>query len=107
MERSVNLIFMYSITLLYLLSLFVMFHIDKVKLNADLHLSKEYYFNSGILILVNKDPNPQWRRILWSPDCTMLAFSHSDGKLDFYDLIGVHMFSIANVCILFLFYLLV
>ncbi|GIY81302.1 neuroblastoma-amplified sequence [Caerostris extrusa] len=36
---------------------------------------------------VFKDPYPQWRRILWSPDCTMLACAQSNGKLDFYDLI--------------------
>lgn len=45
---------------------------------------------------VNKDPNPQWRKILWSPDCSMLALANSIGKLDFYDLIGAQMFSIPN-----------
>nr|XP_042904334.1 neuroblastoma-amplified sequence [Parasteatoda tepidariorum] len=43
---------------------------------------------------VIKDTYPQWRRLLWSPDCTMLAFAHSNGQLDFYDLIGAHMFTI-------------
>ncbi|KAF8777200.1 Neuroblastoma-amplified sequence like protein [Argiope bruennichi] len=46
---------------------------------------------------VAKDPYPQWRRILWSPDCTMLACAQSNGKLDFYDLIGAHMFTINNM----------
>ncbi|GFV51144.1 neuroblastoma-amplified sequence [Trichonephila clavipes] len=46
---------------------------------------------------VSKDPYPQWRRLLWSPDCTMLACAQSNGKLDFYDLIGAHMFAIDNM----------
>ncbi|GFR05331.1 neuroblastoma-amplified sequence [Trichonephila clavata] len=46
---------------------------------------------------VSKDPYPQWRRLLWSPDCTMLACAQSNGKLDFYDLIGAHMFTIDNM----------
>ncbi|CAL1282753.1 unnamed protein product [Larinioides sclopetarius] len=46
---------------------------------------------------VAKEQYPQWRRILWSPDCTMLACAQSNGKLDFYDLIGAHMFTINNM----------
>ncbi|KFM69118.1 Neuroblastoma-amplified sequence, partial [Stegodyphus mimosarum] len=45
---------------------------------------------------VSKDPYPQWRKILWSSDCTMLALAYSNGKVDFYDLIGAHMFSIES-----------
>lgn len=46
---------------------------------------------------VPKDPYPQWRKLLWSPDCTMLALGFSNGNVGFFDLLGTPLFSIATV----------
>ncbi|XP_067139001.1 NBAS subunit of NRZ tethering complex-like [Centruroides vittatus] len=41
-----------------------------------------------------KDPFPQWRKIVWSSDCSMLAVSFSNGSIEFFDLLGSNLFSI-------------
>ncbi|XP_045917344.1 neuroblastoma-amplified sequence-like [Micropterus dolomieu] len=44
---------------------------------------------------VPKDPNPQWRRVAWSHDCTLLAYADSTGTVRLFDLMGSELFVIA------------
>lgn len=44
-----------------------------------------------------KDPNPQWRRVAWSHDCTLLAFADSTGTVRLFDLMGSELFVIPPV----------
>ncbi|XP_077988543.1 NBAS subunit of NRZ tethering complex-like [Glandiceps talaboti] len=37
---------------------------------------------------VNKDPYPQWRKLAWNPECTMLAYSDSNGNVQIFDIVG-------------------
>ncbi|XP_063170753.1 NBAS subunit of NRZ tethering complex [Candoia aspera] len=37
---------------------------------------------------VPKDPNPQWRCVAWSHDCTLLAYGESTGTVRVFDLVG-------------------
>lgn len=46
---------------------------------------------------VPKDPNPQWRRVAWSHDCTLLAFADSTGTVRLFDLMGSELFVIPPV----------
>ncbi|XP_076004832.1 NBAS subunit of NRZ tethering complex isoform X2 [Genypterus blacodes] len=46
---------------------------------------------------VPKDPNPPWRRVAWSPDCTLLAYADSTGTVRLFDLIGSELFVIPPV----------
>uniref|UniRef100_A0A3P9LQ30 NBAS subunit of NRZ tethering complex n=1 Tax=Oryzias latipes TaxID=8090 RepID=A0A3P9LQ30_ORYLA len=46
---------------------------------------------------VPKDPNPQWRRMAWSSDCTLLAYSDSTGTVRLFDLMGGELFVIPPV----------
>lgn len=46
---------------------------------------------------VPKDPNPQWRRVAWSYDCTLLAHADSTGTVRLFDLIGSELFVIPPV----------
>ncbi|XP_041831827.1 neuroblastoma-amplified sequence isoform X2 [Melanotaenia boesemani] len=46
---------------------------------------------------VPKDPNPQWRRVAWSSDCTLLAYADSTGTVRLFDLIGSELFVIPPV----------
>ncbi|XP_066242241.1 NBAS subunit of NRZ tethering complex [Saccopteryx leptura] len=44
---------------------------------------------------VPKDPKPQWRRVAWSHDCTLLAYAESTGTVRVFDLMGSELFVIA------------
>uniref|UniRef100_A0A8C9VPQ5 NBAS subunit of NRZ tethering complex n=1 Tax=Scleropages formosus TaxID=113540 RepID=A0A8C9VPQ5_SCLFO len=43
---------------------------------------------------VPKDPNPLWRRVAWSQDCTLLAHADSMGTVRVFDLMGSELFVI-------------
>ncbi|XP_036405464.1 neuroblastoma-amplified sequence isoform X2 [Megalops cyprinoides] len=43
---------------------------------------------------VPKDPNPHWRRVAWSHDCTLLAYADSTGTVRVFDLMGSELFLI-------------
>ncbi|EPY76052.1 neuroblastoma amplified sequence [Camelus ferus] len=45
-------------------------------------------------IRVPKDPKPQWRRVAWSYDCTLLAYAESTGTVRVFDLMGSELFVI-------------
>uniref|UniRef100_A0A5F8H6Y9 NBAS subunit of NRZ tethering complex n=1 Tax=Monodelphis domestica TaxID=13616 RepID=A0A5F8H6Y9_MONDO len=47
-----------------------------------------------LLLLVPKDPSPQWRRVAWSYDCTLLAYAESTGTVRVFDLVGSELFII-------------
>uniref|UniRef100_A0AAQ5X5T5 Neuroblastoma-amplified sequence n=1 Tax=Amphiprion ocellaris TaxID=80972 RepID=A0AAQ5X5T5_AMPOC len=44
-----------------------------------------------------KDPSPQWRRVAWSYDCTLLAYADSTGTVRLFDLMGSELFVIPPV----------
>lgn len=43
---------------------------------------------------VPKDPSPQWRKVAWSHDCTLLAYADSTGTVRVFDLMGGELFII-------------
>uniref|UniRef100_A0AAQ6A991 Neuroblastoma-amplified sequence n=1 Tax=Amphiprion ocellaris TaxID=80972 RepID=A0AAQ6A991_AMPOC len=59
----------------------------------------------GLIRLSNKqinwqlvlDPSPQWRRVAWSYDCTLLAYADSTGTVRLFDLMGSELFVIPPV----------
>lgn len=53
-----------------------------------------FFFSS---VTVPKDPNPQWRRVAWSHDCTLLAYADSTGTVRLFDLMGSELFVIPPV----------
>ncbi|XP_062934225.1 NBAS subunit of NRZ tethering complex isoform X2 [Cynocephalus volans] len=44
---------------------------------------------------VPKDPKPQWRRVAWSYDCTLLAYAESTGTVRVFDLMRSELFVIS------------
>uniref|UniRef100_A0A8B9QR88 NBAS subunit of NRZ tethering complex n=1 Tax=Anas platyrhynchos TaxID=8839 RepID=A0A8B9QR88_ANAPL len=44
---------------------------------------------------VPKDFNPQWRRVAWSHDCTLLAYAESTGTVRVFDLMGSELLVIS------------
>ena len=60
-----------------------------------------YLYNvksTSFFILVPKDPKPQWRRVAWSYDCTLLAYAESMWTVRVFDLMGSELFVITPVC---------
>uniref|UniRef100_A0A671WBV7 NBAS subunit of NRZ tethering complex n=1 Tax=Sparus aurata TaxID=8175 RepID=A0A671WBV7_SPAAU len=58
-----------------------------------------YEFSSPLFFFpssaaVPKDPNPQWRKVAWSHDCTLLAYADSTGTVRLFDLMGSELFVI-------------
>lgn len=47
-----------------------------------------------ILFVVARDHFPQYRKVVWSPDCSLLACAFSSGKIGLYDLLGSNILNI-------------
>uniref|UniRef100_A0A7N8XU99 NBAS subunit of NRZ tethering complex n=1 Tax=Mastacembelus armatus TaxID=205130 RepID=A0A7N8XU99_9TELE len=60
-------------------------------------MSFHIFFLFPHVVTVPKDPNPQWRRVAWSHDCTLLAYADSTGTVRLFDLIGSELFVIPPV----------
>ncbi|XP_078722681.1 NBAS subunit of NRZ tethering complex isoform X1 [Lampetra fluviatilis] len=45
---------------------------------------------------ISRDAFPQWRRVAWSHDCTLLAIAESSGTVHVFDLMGTHLFTISQ-----------
>ena len=53
-------------------------------------LNKNFTF-----LLVPKDAFPQWRKLAWSPDGSILALASSNGYVSFYNSFGNNIFNIS------------
>ncbi|XP_046403983.1 neuroblastoma-amplified sequence-like [Ischnura elegans] len=60
----------------------------------EIRTSRDEYSSVVGKAAIFKDPYPQWRKLEWSPDCSMLACAHSNGVVGFYDLLGSNIFNI-------------
>lgn len=47
------------------------------------------------IFLVPKDAFPQWRKLAWSPDGTILVLASSNGYISFYNALGNNIFNIS------------
>ncbi|XP_039281626.1 neuroblastoma-amplified sequence [Nilaparvata lugens] len=63
----------------------------------EIRTSRDEYTTVVGKATVAKDPMPQWRRMAWSPDSTILAVSFSNGSIHFYDLLGSNLFNIPSM----------
>ncbi|XP_071447202.1 NBAS subunit of NRZ tethering complex-like [Hetaerina americana] len=60
----------------------------------EIRTSRDEYSSVVGKAAILKDPYPQWRKLAWSPDCSMLACAQSNGVVGFYDLLGSNIFNI-------------
>ncbi|XP_068083289.1 NBAS subunit of NRZ tethering complex [Anabrus simplex] len=60
----------------------------------EIRITRDEYSSVVGKAVVLKDNFPQWRKLAWSPDCSMLAIAHSNGTVSFYDLLGSNIFTI-------------
>lgn len=60
-----------------------------------LSVSKKFNFKLVDWLLDPKDTFPQWRKLAWSPDGSVLALASSNGYLNFYNSFGNNIFNIS------------
>ncbi|XP_043281636.1 neuroblastoma-amplified sequence-like [Venturia canescens] len=61
----------------------------------EIRKSKDEYSSVVGKASVPKDAFPQWRKIVWSPDASMLVLASSNGYLSFYSSLGNNIFNIS------------
>ena len=49
---------------------------------------------------IQRDPHPQWRRLAWSPDGDMVAYTDSYGNVSVFDMFGTMLCRIDCVSII-------
>ena len=54
----------------------------------------DYATVTGRVSQLQRDCYPQWRRLVWSIDNTMLACSYSSGTVEVCDIVGTKLFTI-------------
>ncbi|CAK1601604.1 unnamed protein product [Parnassius mnemosyne] len=47
---------------------------------------------------VSRDPYAQWRKLVWSPDCSFLVLAYGNGVVSFFDLTASNLFNIPADC---------
>lgn len=58
------------------------------------------YLASLIYSSVSRDGYSQWRKLVWSPDCSFVVVAYGNGVVSFFDLTASNLFNIAAVSIL-------
>ncbi|XP_046770971.1 neuroblastoma-amplified sequence isoform X3 [Gallus gallus] len=64
---------------------------------VEMRSAKDDFGSTVGICQVPKDPNPQWRRVAWSHDCTLLAYAESSGTVRVFDLMGSELLVISPV----------
>ncbi|XP_042740699.1 neuroblastoma-amplified sequence isoform X2 [Lagopus leucura] len=62
---------------------------------VEIRSAKDDFGSTVGICQVPKDPNPQWRRVAWSHDCTLLAYAESAGTVRVFDLMGSELLVIS------------
>uniref|UniRef100_A0A8C2YB04 NBAS subunit of NRZ tethering complex n=1 Tax=Coturnix japonica TaxID=93934 RepID=A0A8C2YB04_COTJA len=62
---------------------------------VEIRSAKDDFGSTVGICQVPKDPNPQWRRVAWSHDCTLLAYAESTGTVRVFDLMGSELLVIS------------
>ncbi|KAI5631323.1 secretory pathway protein sec39 domain-containing protein [Phthorimaea operculella] len=47
---------------------------------------------------VSRDAYPQWRKLVWSPDCSFVVLAYGNGVISFFDLTASNLFNIPTDC---------
>lgn len=48
-------------------------------------------------VSVSRDAYAQWRKLVWSPDCSFLVLAYGNGIVSFFDLTASNLFNIPAV----------
>ncbi|CAG9580984.1 unnamed protein product [Danaus chrysippus] len=64
----------------------------------EIRTKRSEYATIGARTTVARDPYPQWRKLVWSPDCTFLVVAYGNGIVNFFDLTASNLFYIPADC---------
>ncbi|XP_060808469.1 NBAS subunit of NRZ tethering complex [Amyelois transitella] len=64
----------------------------------EIRTKRSEYATIAARTTVNRDPYPQWRKLVWSPDCLFLVLAYGNGMISFFDLSATVLFNIPIDC---------
>ncbi|XP_063549140.1 NBAS subunit of NRZ tethering complex-like [Cydia strobilella] len=64
----------------------------------EIRTKRSEYATIAARTTVSRDAYPQWRKLVWSPDCSFLAMAYGNGVVSFFDLTASNLFNIPADC---------
>lgn len=64
----------------------------------EIRTKRSEYATIAARTTVSRDAYPQWRKLVWSPDCSFLALTYGNGVVSFFDLTASNLFNIPIDC---------
>ncbi|XP_048489086.1 NBAS subunit of NRZ tethering complex isoform X2 [Plutella xylostella] len=64
----------------------------------EIRTKRSEYATIAARTTVNRDAYPQWRKVVWSPDCSFVAVAYGNGVVSFFDLTASNLFNIPIDC---------
>ncbi|KAJ8735252.1 hypothetical protein PYW07_006872 [Mythimna separata] len=64
----------------------------------EIRTKRSEYATIAARTTVSRDAYPQWRKLVWSPDCSFVVLAYGNGVVSFFDLTASNLFSIPIDC---------
>ncbi|XP_068626445.1 NBAS subunit of NRZ tethering complex-like isoform X2 [Battus philenor] len=64
----------------------------------EIRTKRSEYATIAARTTVSRDPYAQWRKLVWSPDCSFLVLAYGNGVVSFFDLTASNLFNIPADC---------
>ncbi|KAH9631606.1 hypothetical protein HF086_006598 [Spodoptera exigua] len=60
----------------------------------EIRTKRSEYATIAARTTVSRDAYPQWRKLVWSPDCSLVVLAYGNGVVSFFDLTASNLFNI-------------
>ncbi|CAH1639382.1 unnamed protein product [Spodoptera littoralis] len=64
----------------------------------EIRTKRSEYATIAARTTVSRDAYPQWRKLVWSPDCSLVVLAYGNGVVSFFDLTASNLFNIPTDC---------
>ncbi|KAL4713846.1 hypothetical protein ACJJTC_015500, partial [Scirpophaga incertulas] len=64
----------------------------------EIRTKRSEYATIAARTTVSRDPYCQWRKLVWSPDCSFIVLAYGNGVISFFDLTSSNIFNIPMDC---------
>ncbi|KAL0901958.1 hypothetical protein ABMA27_007101 [Loxostege sticticalis] len=64
----------------------------------EIRTKRSEYATIAARTTVSRDAYPQWRKLVWSPDCSFVVVAYGNGVVSFFDLSASNLFNIPADC---------
>ncbi|XP_026731752.1 neuroblastoma-amplified sequence-like isoform X2 [Trichoplusia ni] len=64
----------------------------------EIRTKRSEYATIAARTTVSRDAYPQWRKLVWSPDCSFVVLAYGNGVVSFFDLTASNLFNIPIDC---------